>query len=339
MKFQKYSSIENHYRTEFIERIRMEGMDGGKWIATEKIHGANFSIWVNASRTRIAKRTCLLGEDGKGGDGFFHVNNILPELKEKARKIYQWMSPKPKTIAVYGELFGGGYPHPKVGQNPNYKKVQQGVWYTPDLQFMVYDIKVNDSFVSFGFMQELCMIAQFLPVPQISEGTFDEMLELRNDYSSVVHQEWHLPKIKGNIMEGIVIRPVDNRYLKRGERIMIKSKNRKFSETRDKKPRKVIKLCKVGKEMINKAMPMITGNRYDAVVSKIGDVTPKDFGRILGLIIQDIHDELIDDTKFYLKYQNIDKAERKLCHRTLAPEVAVLIREKLLGIKPHGGKK
>ena len=78
MKFTKYSSIENHYRTEFIERIRMEGMDGGKWIATEKIHGANFSIWVNASRTRIAKRTGLLGEDGKGGDGFFHVNNILP---------------------------------------------------------------------------------------------------------------------------------------------------------------------------------------------------------------------------------------------------------------------
>lgn len=338
MKFQKYPSITNHYQTEFIERIKLEGKDGGKWIATEKLHGANFSMWVNATQTRIAKRKGLLGEDGKGGDGFFHVNNILSELKEKARKVYRYLNvrsgkPKLRTIAIYGELFGGHYPHPKVLDNPRYKKVQEGVWYSPDLQFMVYDIKIDDTFVSFGFVHELCMVAGFLSVPQISSGTFEEMLELRNDYSSVVHQEWHLPKIKGNIMEGIVIRPVNNHYLKRGERVMIKSKNRKFSETRDRKPREIIKLCKVGKEMINKAMPMITGNRYDAVVSKIGDVTPKDFGRILGLIIQDIHDELIDDTKFYLKYQNIDKAERKLCHRVLAPQVAIIIREKLLGIK------
>ena len=336
MRFIKYSSIENHYRTEFIERIRMEGMDGGKWICSEKIHGANFSIWVNATNTRIAKRTGLLGE---AGDGFFHVNNILPELKEKARNMYRWFSPSPKTLVIYGELFGGCYPHQKVLENPRYKMVQKGVWYSPDLQFAVFDIKINDTFVSFGFVQELCTLTGFLPVPQISEGTFEECLSLRNDYSSVVHQEWHLPKIKGNIMEGIVIRPANNLYLKRGERVMIKSKNRKFSETRDKKPRKVIKLCKVGKEMIERAMPMITGNRYDAVVSKIGDVTPKNFGQILGLIIQDIHDELINDTKFYLKYQNLEKVERKLCHRTLAPEVAVLIREKLLGIKPYGGKE
>jgi Rnl2 family RNA ligase len=335
MKFQKYSSIENHYRTEFIERIRMEGMDGGKWIATEKIHGANFSIWVNATNTKIAKRSGLMPD----ATSFFNVSNIVHELKERARNMYRGLHPRPKVLVIYGELFGGCYPHPKVGQNPNYKKVQQGVWYSPDLQFAVYDIKINDKFVSWGFTYERCVIAGFMPVPEIHEGTFEECLNLRNDYSSVVHKEWLLPKIKGNIMEGIVIRPVDNRYLRRGERIMIKSKNRKFSETRDKKPRKVIKLCKVGKEMINKSMPMITGNRYDAVVSKIGDVTPKDFGRILGLIIQDIHDELINDTKFYLKYQNIDKAERKLCHRTLAPEVAVLIREKLLGIKPYGGKK
>lgn len=340
MKFQKYSSIENHYRTEFVERIKLEGMDGGTWIATEKIHGANLSIWVNATRTKIAKRSGFLKDLTffKGGE-FFRLGLIEDPLKAKARKMYRWFELKPETLVIYGELFGGHYPHPKVLENPKHKMVQKGVWYSPGLQFAVFDIKINGTFVSFGYLQELCMISGFLPVPIIAYGTFDYMVKLRNDYSSVIHKEWGLPKIKGNIMEGLVIRPTGNGYLKRGERTMIKSKNKKYSETRDRKPRKVIKLCKVGREMINRAMPMITGNRYDAVVSKIGDVTPKDFGRILGLIIQDIHDELIDDTKFYLKYQNLEKVERKLCHRTLAPEVAVLIREKLLGIKPFGGKK
>jgi len=79
---------------------------------------------------------------------------------------------------------------------------------------------------------------------------------------------------------------------------------------------------------------MINANRYDAVVSKMGDVTPKDFARIMGLIIQDVHSSMIDECpKLYMQFQGLDKTERKLIQRVVAPEVAVIIREKLLGIK------
>lgn len=333
MRFQKYSSITNHYQTEFIERIKLEGKDGGTWIATEKIHGANFSIWVNATNTRIAKRSGLMPDD----TGFFNVYNIAHELKERARYLYRTAKladSKIKEVVIYGELFGGSYPHPKIEDNPKYKMVQKGVWYAPDLQFAVFDIKVDGEFLDCDLTYLYCVNTGFFPIPTIYEGSFKDCLSLRNDYLSVVHKEWSLPKIKGNIMEGIVIRPVDNRYLRRGERVIIKSKNRKFSETNDRKPKRPMKLRACGKKFIEMAIPMVTGNRYDSAISKIGDVTPRDFGRILGAIVQDIHDEISKDEKFYNKFKKMDKIDRGLVHRTLAPEVSILVREKLLGIKP-----
>jgi Rnl2 family RNA ligase len=339
LKFRKYSSIENHYRTEFIERIRLEGLDEGDWVATEKVHGANFSIWVNATRTKIAKRSGLLGD----GTGFFNVYHIAHELKAKGRACFNLIKkdyPNIKAVAIYGELCGGCYPHPKVTPNPRFKKVQQGIWYSPTLQFLVFDIKliynasIDEDFLDWFEMASYANFSCFHTVPLIGHGTFDAMMELRNDYSSVVHKWWSLPKIKGNIMEGLVIRPSSNKYMARGERVMIKSKNAKWSEKVERKVKKPIKLKGICKRMVKMALPMVNANRYASIVSKIGDVTPKHFSQILGLMIQDIHSEIIDeDPKLYMQFQELDNETKKLVHRVLAPEVAVIIREELLGIK------
>ena len=331
MRFQKYSSIENSYRIEFIERIKFEAQDQGTWVVTEKIHGANFSIWVNKTRTRIAKRTSLLGNN----DNFYGVGRIRDDLCEKVRLLYQGMKPRPKEIAVYGELFGGSYPHPKVLADPNAKKVQAGVWYSPRDEFMAYDLKVDGIFMDFKTTAYLFENVMIPVVPILYIGTFVDCLDFHNDHVSTVYKEYGLPRITGNIMEGVVIRPLNgDRYLKRGERVIIKSKNSKFAEiSKHKAPRKVIKLTGISKEAVDRAMPLINVNRYNAVISKIGEVSTKDFGMILGLIIQDIHEELMKDTKFYINYQNLEKAERKLVHRIIAPEVATLIRAELLGIK------
>lgn len=338
MRFQKYSSIENHYRPEVIERIQRE-MPCVHWVATEKIHGANFSIWVNATRTKIAKRTGLLGD----GTGFFNVYQIAPELKRKARDVFGFLKrdyKKLKAIAIYGELCGGCYPHPKVTPNPRFKKVQQGIWYSPNLEFLVFDIKLifnadkDGRWLSVIESQFYANYVGLHSVPLISHGTFEAMLKVNNAMVSRVPKMLGLPNIKQNTMEGLVIRPVDNRYLRRGERVIIKSKNAKWSEKVYHKPRKVLKLTGFRKKFADLALTMINKNRYDAVVSKMGDVSPKDFGKIMGEIIQDVHSQIIDDApKLYMQFQDLDKTERKLIHRVLAPEVAVIIREKLLGIK------
>jgi hypothetical protein len=39
MNFQKFSSIENVYRTKFLNQIIEQGKSSGEWVVTEKIHG------------------------------------------------------------------------------------------------------------------------------------------------------------------------------------------------------------------------------------------------------------------------------------------------------------
>lgn len=57
MEFKKFSSLENTYRQNLIDKVQYEGKDGGAWIVTEKIHGANFSFWCDGIEVKTASRT------------------------------------------------------------------------------------------------------------------------------------------------------------------------------------------------------------------------------------------------------------------------------------------
>merc|ERR1712146_591362 len=67
MLFKKYSSIENSYRKKFIEKLIYEDKTGGEWIVTEKIHGSNFSLWIDRTvlgeiDIRVGKRSGFIEE-------------------------------------------------------------------------------------------------------------------------------------------------------------------------------------------------------------------------------------------------------------------------------------
>lgn len=82
-----------------------------KWVATEKVHGANFSFTVGCGgrEVRVAKRGGYL----KGGESFFGVwrqRELLEGEKEKARKAFAAVAEMRNgvnSVTVYGELFGG----------------------------------------------------------------------------------------------------------------------------------------------------------------------------------------------------------------------------------------
>jgi hypothetical protein len=39
MEFKRYSSIENSYRTKYLQTLEEQGLTGGEWVVTEKVHG------------------------------------------------------------------------------------------------------------------------------------------------------------------------------------------------------------------------------------------------------------------------------------------------------------
>ena len=84
-----------------------------EWVATEKIHGANFSLTVweedHEVLVKMAKRSAYLGDQ----ENFFNVRRqaaLVRELEDCSRRV--WLSVQKKeaeveAVVVYGELFGG----------------------------------------------------------------------------------------------------------------------------------------------------------------------------------------------------------------------------------------
>lgn len=331
MKFIKYPSIENTYRQEFIDKIIEEQKAGGVWVVTKKIHGANFSLWCDGTQVRMAKRTALLSDD----DDFFGVQRIKEDLYKKVTILYEVLNACTKhhieQIAVYGELYGGSYDHPEVARDLNAHKVQKGVCYSPNNHFVAVDIRVDDKFLDFEMMQDACKDVGLPCIPALMYGSMGDCLEFQNDFQSTVAGWFGLPEIKGNICEGVVIRPCKTQFLFSHKRVMLKSKNDKFKE-KGRKPKKVRvkqQMSKQGEKVLKSLLVYVTDNRYDAVVSKIGKVTPKDFGKIQGEFAKDVLEEFKKDKK-YKRYTQLEKDERKVIHKTLNHEIAKVVKKILV---------
>jgi Rnl2 family RNA ligase len=326
MKFVKYNSVENSYQEKFMDRIIREGRTDGDWIVTEKIHGANFSFWYDGKKFRMAKRTGWIADD----ENFYGIKGSKHYLTECVKELYSRFK-NIDYIAVFGEIYGGTYPHPDVLAFPNAKKVQKGVYYCPHNDFMVYDIKVDGKFINFIDMQMYCECVGLRFVRAKFVGTFKECLEHKNDFLSGIYKEYDLPSIEDNICEGIVIRPNKAQFVFTHSRVMLKSKNDRFKEkASERKPRIKIELTGISKDIADGMFSMVTKNRYDAVISKIGEVKISDFGKLQGLMMKDIHEEVLKDTDMANDFLSLEKAQRKLIQKIVGSEVANLIREELI---------
>lgn len=327
MKFTKYNSIENSYRQKFIDKILSEDKADGRWVVTEKIHGSNFSFWHDGEEMRMAKRKSFIADD----ENFFGIQNLKDELIKKVKRLYSLISPK-EYLAVFGELYGGAYPHPEVLRHSEAKKVQKGVYYCPLNDLKVYDIKVDGLFIDFLDMINRCFEAGLNYVEPIFFGSFKECLEYKNDFSSQIYIEYCLPKIEDNICEGIVIRPLETRFLYDRSRVMLKSKNERFADKKSepKVKREKIELSKDEELILNRFLETITDGRYDSVVSKIGDVSAKDFGKLQGEVMKDIVEELKKETTFWMNYNNLEKQVRKRINKVVGKKLSGLIRKRLI---------
>lgn len=327
MQFVKYNSVQNSYQLKFMDRIIREGKTDGDWVVTEKIHGANFSFWYDGKKLRMAKRTGWIADD----ENFYGIERSKKYLIDRVKELYSRFK-EIDYIAVFGEVYGGTYPHPKVLPFPNAKKVQKGVYYCPHNDFAVYDIRIDNHFLDFLDMQMYCEMVGLRFVKGVCYGSFKKCLKQENDFLSDIYKEYNLPPIDDNICEGIVIRPNKPQFVFTHSRVMLKSKNERFKEkSSEKKPRVKVELVGKVKDIADGMFSMATKNRYDAVVSKIGEIKISDFGKLQGLIMKDIHEEVLKDIDMANDYLSLEKAERKLIQKIVGREVANIIRKELMG--------
>jgi Rnl2 family RNA ligase len=203
---------------------------GGRWVATEKIHGAQLVLGCDGELVSFGKRKAWLAAD----EPFFGWQMLRNELELAALAMHAALA-RPATIYIYGELFGGGYPHPDVEALPGLSPVQTGIWYAPTLHFAAFDLLVvtpDDEpwFLAHEQLESLASTVELLTVPVLGRGTRRELAELPIRYPSTVAGIFGLPPIADNLAEGYVLKP--EAELPARTRSLVKHKIAEFDENR-----------------------------------------------------------------------------------------------------------
>jgi len=298
MIFRKYDTIENVYNTEFINKIFSERKSSGSWVVHEKIHGSNFSIWYDGSEVQFASRSGFIGEN----TSFFGFQRHIENMKQFIKNIWTMLNDSTeycgiKFITVFGELFGGSYHHPDVPKQQA-SSVQKGVYYSPALEFMVFDIAVEGSFIPVHLATLYVKDAGlFRFVPYLFTGTFEQCLQYPNSFDSTIPAILGLPSISDNTCEGVVIRHNFNAELFNGDRILLKNKNDKYKEKAEspKSPKIAEPISDALLNFLTQVSAYATEARVANVVSKIGEVTMKNFMKIHKDLKEDIRKDCHKD--------------------------------------------
>lgn len=329
--FKKYNSIENTYREAYLERIKGHGLWTKTYVVQEKVHGANLSYFTNDGLHFVgAKRT----ERIKADERFYNYDVILSSLQDKFSAIWDDLNAKYanlEQLTIFGEVIGGNYPHADVEKDNKSSKVQKGIFYAPQNLFFAFDIMINaEQYLGVDEVNYHFEKHGLLHAKTLFRGSLPDCLAYPNSFESTVPVDLGLPLIEPNICEGVIIRPVETASFNNGTRVILKNKNEKWSENKaftkkikkeEPLPEKVVKL----QEAI---LTYATDNRLNNVLSKLGEVTHKDFGKVMGLFNKDIVDDFFKDYEEVLS--ELEQKERKMITKSIGKATAGLVRNKLI---------
>lgn len=313
MNFKSFNSLENTYRDKEIQRVIDHGLAEQLWIATEKVHGANFSFWKTKDEMKVAKRSGFI----ELGEKFFNYAAVVDKYKGNLYELHKMFGFK--DVVVYGELFGGN--------------IQKGMSYQDEQDFIAFDLVVDGrvipKLIALNNMQE----AGFKTVPII--GIYSSLslaLTQSEEFNSLLTPRDKEPAPS----EGIVIEPVEPSYFANGSRIYFKKKSKHFNEKvhsnghkSDKKSTELF-ISEEGNDLLGDMEQYITKARFESVVSKIGEVTIKDIAKITGLFVQDIIEDWQKDKEGVIFKESVSTQDASIITKQLNRKSMDFIRPILL---------
>ena len=334
MQFKKYTSIENTFDKDFMEKIFLEGYDKQEFVVQEKVHGSNVCFVTDGKTVGFGKRTGFVEADEK----FYDYEELLERYTPKVIALFFIVKeklPDIQTLIVFGEMFGGKYPHPDVKNSAKTMVIQKGVYYCPNHEFYAFDLHATSEgsarYLTVDESNDFFEQEKFFYAKTLFRGTLNECLQYPNDFQSQISNWLNLPPIENNVCEGVVIRPVSPSYLRNGSRVLLKNKNARFAEKKSVKKRAPKLFVEPSySESLNKLLPVteqyVTENRLNNVVSKIGHISvPKDTGKLIGLFSKDILEDFLKEHSG--EYAAIEKSEQKILNRHINALATNLIKK------------
>lgn len=163
---------------------------------------------------------------------------MVNKLEDRILRLFEKLSSKivAEKYILYGELFGGKYPHSEVEPVQDLYAIQTGVYYTPSIEFYAFDIALEtagtaskyylDYETAVGYFEQFGI---FYAKP-LFIGKFNEALNFNVRINSSVPKEFHLPELKDNLIEGVVVKPFNQTDHTIFSRPIVKLKNPEFDE-------------------------------------------------------------------------------------------------------------
>ncbi len=314
------------------------------WVVTEKIHGANFCFVLDGQAILCANRKHLLNST----DDFFQFQVILDKLQEKlwqAFRLTKTSYPQMSRACIYGELFGGYYPHPDVQPDLSVQPVQTGVWYSPSLEFCAFDLTIerDDPFlprVYLDYDQAMSIFQQagLLYAAPLFIGSYQEALAYPLGFRSTIPGLLGLPPLpEENKAEGVVIRPLKAITIatNKGQiRPVLKRKipefaeDRRFHQAQKWSPQQPTdtqsRLDLLKWEVFN----LVTENRLHSALSKLGALKSGDRQKarqVFSVFVEDVLEQL--ELNQAEAFAAITSSERIALIEYLHAEVRKLLKE------------
>lgn len=322
MEFAVFPKISTSHSSKDGPRLRVPSM----LVAQEKIHGAHFVVGVNEASVYFGKRKGWLTDD----DAFFGWQLIRAEVSYQARRIREVLEVDPSLdLYLYGELFGGHYPHPEVAPVQGMSAVQTGIWYCPDIRWSVFDALIRHRHRDDeGYFADQTVLTACLkncnatgPVV-ISRGNLADLLQLNVRFQTKVPALFGLPEINNNLAEGIVIKPEGR--IEASKRAVYKNKidefnEKQFDESQAWDERQIVPLH----GLMGWCSRLVNGARVASARSKIGNITAQS---LIDEIVLDVSIDLSE--AFPQAYAALSEEEQK----ELFDHISTLANEQLAGV-------
>ncbi|UKB86110.1 2'-5' RNA ligase [Chryseobacterium sp. MEBOG06] len=304
-EFSGYEKMPDSLKKLGLTEKDLSNMDKLKWVATEKIHGANFSFSYEDGLLRYSKRREYLSWN----DDFFGFQLVVSRLEDSILRLFEHLSSEiaGSKYILYGELFGGEYPHSEVKiPNENLRAIQTGVYYAPDIHFYAFDIAVEDEYGSKYYLdyETVVSYAQQFNVPYVRPlfiGKFNEAVNFNIRMNSPVPKELGFPELEHNLIEGIVVKPYQKESLLFSKRPIIKIKNPEFEEEEKfHKAEKWSFIPDIASKsenlsfIISEMRTYVSQNRLQSVISKIGAIDINNFQRLSEIQVEFLQDVISD---------------------------------------------
>lgn len=311
-QFNSYHSIENSSNQKVVDAIRtlIEENDEHDlpWVVLEKIHGCNYSFWTDGTVVRVGRRNDWVGDDEK----FFNHRPVYEQYREMILDMYRKFCKEGDILNVTGELYG--------------KSIQKQIFYQDNIKFAAFDIFVNKQKIDYNTFKQWTLATGIPTVIELKMcDSFEDALSYNPVFKSLHSQT-------ADIAEGVVIKPVEPKFLKYHQPVILKIKNSNFDETNSKKAlpktKKVQHISEENQILLASLLAKVTENRLYSVTSKSGELTTKNNNKIRGEFLQDILDEYKRENELTAKDKVNDVKQWKLLVGELFKAINELIRPK-----------